>query len=206
MLSTSLARGELAAYRKTVFAAFSLSLLLTGPFALIQLALPGITLFLFGPAFAGHFTTVQWLMVDLAVVGFFTPMSAMLTSMNLMWFSLGYSLCWSLTYGALCVPLIPHWAETGLAASLTISHMLMVLPVLAYVHKARPEIYKSLPLARGFGVVSLLAALCFVAGRLGPSWGVGTLGVLAAVAIWMLKTGRIRPFDSKVFALVKPTP
>jgi hypothetical protein len=93
-----------------------------------------------------------------------------------------------------------------LAASLTISHMLMVLPVLGYLHKARPEVYKSLPLARGFGGVSLLAALCFVAGRLGPRWGVGTLVVLAAVAIWLLKTGRIRPFDSKVFALVKPAP
>jgi hypothetical protein len=152
VLAEKYAQADVRGYQKTAYSAFVCSLLVTAPYALVQMAAPVLTLFPYGHGYAGHTAVVQWLMAELAILGVFTPMSQMVSSMNKMWFGFGFNLVWSLVYGGLACLLVPRYG-----------------PCLYYIHRAEPEFLVGMPLGRlalilsGFGAFAVICSRWFSA-------------------------------------------
>jgi O-antigen/teichoic acid export membrane protein len=193
VLSETLGRRDLARFQKTSSAAFALSLLATAPFALVQIALPLLTLLPYGRAYAGQFSVVQWVMLDLAVIGLFTPFGSIINSAGRMWFSFWYQLFWGLLCCACSVLLIPRFGATGLAAAMAISRAVMVAASLLYLSHWDRELLCGMPLARMGLMVSATALTCFFAGRCGSIW-VGICGSLLALLPLLLVKDQLLRF------------
>ena len=174
---------DTAGYNKTAYAAFSLSLLATLPFGLIQLAVPSLTMLPYGKTYAGHHGVVQWLMLDLAIIGLFNPMAAILASMNRMWFGFTYNLIWGALYGLTALWLIRLYGATGLVAALTSSHLLMLGPTLYYMYRSEKAFLCGLPLGRLGLMISAAAGFCLGAHAFLPPAAALMCAVLATFAI-----------------------
>jgi O-antigen/teichoic acid export membrane protein len=186
ILSEQFGRGSLVAYKKTASLAFSLSLLATVPFALIQLAAPFLTLLPFGPSFQGHFVIVQWLMFDLALVGLYTPLGSIMTSMSKMWFAFCYSLCTTLISLVLVFILIPKYRAEGLCAAITITHALVIGPCLFYIYRAERAFMCGVPLARiGLLVASFACIAWFLEIICNPMMALGMVLLLVLGLLYL---------------------
>lgn len=184
VLAERYAAHDSAGYNKAAGAAFSLSLLLAVPFGLLQLAAPSLTLLPYGQAYAGHHGVVQWLMLDLAVIGLFNPMASILASMNKMWFGFGYNLAWGAVYFAFALWLIPRYGATGLAAAFAGSHILLLGPCLYYMYLTERAFLCGLPLGRLGLLITGAAGLCALAGAFLPTLGAAVgVGVAAIVGV-----------------------
>ena len=172
---------DTAGYNKTAYAAFSLSLLATLPLGLVQLAVPSLTMLPYGQTYAGHREVVQWFMLDLAVIGSFNPMAAILASMNKMWFGFTYNLIWGALYAMEAWWLIPRYGALGLVAALTSSHLLMLGPTLYYMYRTEKAFLCGLPLGRLGLLISAAAALCVAAhSLLSPAGALVCAGLVIA--------------------------
>jgi O-antigen/teichoic acid export membrane protein len=199
VLSETLSRRDTSGYQKAALAAFGLSLLVTAPFALLQVALPMLTLLPYGAGYAGQHTLVQWVMLDLAVIGLFTPFGSIINSMSRMWFAFAYQVCLSLVYWGFGLWLIPKYGGAGFAAANALSRALMAGACLLYMWRFDRMLLCGLPLARMGGVVVLAAAVCFVAGQSGSPWvGIGAF-CLALVPFLSFK-GLFHSFKAKLLS------
>jgi O-antigen/teichoic acid export membrane protein len=177
ILSEKYAARDLPGYQKTARSAFTLALLVTTPFALLQIAVPAITLLPYGHAYAGHDAVVQWLMAEAAVLGFLAPMSQMVMSMNKMWFGFGFNLVWALIYGLLALFLVPRFGAAGLAASPLLAHLICLGPTLYYIRCQERELVVGVPL----GLTAL--GLCSIVGFIFASEQYLSSGVALSVAV-----------------------
>ncbi|HWV99987.1 MAG TPA: oligosaccharide flippase family protein [Candidatus Acidoferrum sp.] len=169
VLAERYAARDTAGYNKAASAAFSLSLLATLPLGLLQLAAPSLTLLPYGATYAGHHAVVQWLMLDLTVIGLFNPMASILASMNRMWFGFIYNLLSGAVYGLLGVFLIPRYGAAGLAAAFAGSHLVMLGPTLLYMYRTERAFLCGLPLGRLGLLLSAAAGVCVLAYAVLPS-------------------------------------
>ena len=184
---------DTAGYNKTAYAAFSLSLLATLPLGLLQLAMPWLTMLPYGKSYAGHNAVVQWLMVDLAVIGLFNPMSSIIASMNKMWFGFTYNLIWGAVYGVSALWLIPRYGASGLVAALTSSHLLMLGPTLYYMYRSEKAFLCGLPLGRMGCLITAAASLCVAAHALLPPAGALMCAGVSAFAVVSIHVRFLRP-------------
>jgi O-antigen/teichoic acid export membrane protein len=184
---------DTADYNKTAFMAFSLSLLATLPFGLLQLAVPSLTMLPYGKAYAGHAGVVQWLMMDLAIVGLFTPMASILASMNKMWFGFTYNLIWSALYGLFAWWSIPRYGALGLVGAFACSHLLTVGPTLYYMFRIEKAFFCGLPLGRLSLLISAAAGLCLAAYSLLPPVGALVCAGFATVGVLGIHLRFLRP-------------
>jgi O-antigen/teichoic acid export membrane protein len=157
ILSERFGLQDIRGYTKVAQSAFVLALIVTAPFALIQLAVPSLTLLPYGADYAGHQGVVQWLMLDLAVIGLFIPVGEIVTSMGRMWFGFFYSLGFAILFLALSLAFIPRTGAVGLAAAGTVAHLLCLGPSLYYIYKKERAFVAGLP------VVHVSWQLCLVA-------------------------------------------
>jgi O-antigen/teichoic acid export membrane protein len=193
MLSERFASGDTRAYNKTAYSAFMLSLLLTAPFGLIQIAVPALTLLPYGPGYAGNHTVVRWLMFDLALVGLTTPVAGVLASMSRMWFGLACNFAWAVLYGALGVALVPSYGAAGLAAAATIAHLLTMAPALWYLHSHAREFLCGTPLAGLCVGICALAGLAWATSAWLPWYGLLGLAIILAPTCAMLPRKLAKP-------------
>jgi O-antigen/teichoic acid export membrane protein len=162
ILSEKYAAGDVQGYQKTAKSAIILALLVTGPFAFLQIAAPTLTMLPYGHGYAGHDAVVQWMMAELAILGLFTPIAQMVTSMNKMWFGFGFNLAWSLIYGILAWVLVPRFGVAGLAASPILAHLLCLGPSLYYIHRQERRFLVGVPLGTMALMLCAFAGLIFV--------------------------------------------
>jgi O-antigen/teichoic acid export membrane protein len=182
MLSEKFGNKDTRAYRKTAYSAFMLSLLITAPFGLLQVAMPALTLLPYGPSYAGNDTVVRWLMFDLVLIGLSTPTTQILSSTNRMWFGFACSLGWALLYGILGVILVPRFGATGLAAASPISHFLAAAVALWYLYSHDHEFLGGIPLASFWFAACLLGGLVCALSLWLPWCGVLGLAVILLTA------------------------
>lgn len=149
VLSETFGLGDAQGYRKAARSALAVSLTLTVPFALLQIAAPTLTMLPYGSAFAGNAEVVQWSMLDLAILGLFNPlMNQIVVSMNRMWLGFTYSVGFSLIYGVMAYFLVIHYQAAGLAAASILAHIVCLGPLLYYVYKSKMDFVSGLPMYR----------------------------------------------------------
>lgn len=194
MLSEYFGRGDVKSYNKMLSYAFTLSLCIIVPAALIQAAVPALTLLPYGRDYGGSGSVVQWLMLHAVTVGLFYPFGSILSSMNRMWFGFIYNLCWGVTFVALSCLLTPRYGATGLAAAYASAHMLLSLACVTYIYRCEKAFMADTPLAGYALLVLSLLGVCVVAGRYASPWLAGGVGCTAAcacvVAVIRVRRGR----------------
>jgi O-antigen/teichoic acid export membrane protein len=194
MLSEKFGSKDFRAYNKTAYSAFMLSLLVTAPFGLIQVAAPALTLLPYGHDYAGNHAVVRWLMFDLALIGLTTPISQVLSSMNRMWFAFAFSVGWSFIYGGLGIALVPRYGAAGLAAASGISHLLTTVPVLWYMSSREREFLCGTPLTGlCLGVCALCGLTCLASVWL-PWYGLFCLVLVLLPACALVPRKFVRSF------------
>lgn len=149
VLSETFGLGNTQGYRKAAHTALAVSLMVTVPFALLQIAVPALTLLPYGNAYAGHTAVVQWSMFDLALMGLFNPlMNQIVVSMNRMWLGFSYSVGFSIVYGALAYFFVLQHGAAGLAAAGILAHVICIGPYLFYVYRSKMACASGLPMYR----------------------------------------------------------
>jgi O-antigen/teichoic acid export membrane protein len=196
VLADRYASRDTLGYNKAASAAFSLSLLATLPLGLLQLAAPALTLLPYGRTYAGHDVVVQWLMLDLTVIGLFNPMASILASMNKMWFGFTYNLFWGALYGIFAIVLIPRYGVSGLAAAFAGSHILMLGPTLYYIYRTERAFLCGLPLGRLGAMIGAASVLCALAHSLLPmALAVGCALLAISGIVWVFMRFLLAPRD-----------
>ncbi len=159
VLSEKIGSGDLAGYKKTAHSAMLLGVLVTAPIALLQMAVPALTLMPYGHGYAGHPGVVQWMMLDLIVVGLFSPlMSQIVASMNRMWFGFFNHVGFSIAYGSLAYFLISKNGAAGLAAAAPLAWILILPPSVYYIYAREQALISGLPI--GKMTLSIGSAVC----------------------------------------------
>ena len=167
VLSETFSAGNTQGYRKAAHSAVAVSLMISVPFALLQIAVPALTTLPYGSSYAGHAALVQWSMFDLALMGLFNPlMNQIVVSMNRMWLGFSYSIGFSVVYGALAYVLVLHYGAAGLAAAAILAHVICIGPYLLYVHRSKMACASGLPMFRLSLMLSGSAALAYA----GSQW------------------------------------
>jgi O-antigen/teichoic acid export membrane protein len=161
VLSYQKAKSDATAFQKAAIAASLLALGLTLPFALTQMAAPALSLLPFGHAYAGHGRTVQWLMLDLAIVGVFTPAFPIAASTNRLWLAFSCSLGWSLVFAGLAFLLVPRYGSSGLAAALALSHLATTPVGWSYLRRQEKALLCGIPLGRIAATTVPAGVVCF---------------------------------------------
>jgi O-antigen/teichoic acid export membrane protein len=204
VLTERFASRDIPGFQKTARSAFMMAMAITVPFALLQIAVPALTLLPYGAAYAGHHGVVQWLMFELAVLGIFAPMSQVVASMNKMWFGFVCNLSWAALYGAFAFVLVPRYGAAGLAASPILGHLVCIGPALWYIYRNERAFLAGLTLGRTALLLCGLAALSYLAATHLPLYG-AALAVVAiiAFAVWLpmsqlRKTGSVSPVMASV--------
>jgi O-antigen/teichoic acid export membrane protein len=166
VLSETFGLGNEQGYRKAARSALAVSLMVTAPFALLQIAVPALTLLPYGHSYAGHAAVVQWSMVDLAIMGLFNPlMNQIVVSMNRMWLGFSYSIGFSIVYGALGYVLVLHQGAAGLAAAGILAHVICIGPYLLYIYRSKMAFASGLPLYRLGFMLCAATALAYLGSR-----------------------------------------
>lgn len=163
VLSEKFGAGDVAGYRKAAYSAMMLAVLITAPVALLQMAVPALTLLPYGSAYAGHHVVVQWLMLDLMITGLFSPiMSQLVASMNRMWFGFFNHIAFSCTYGALACYLVSKSGAAGLAAASPLAWVIVLVPSFYYILKREKALISTLPVRKMALLLSCAAGLACV--------------------------------------------
>ena len=181
VLSETFGLGNVQGYRKAAHSALAISLTITVPYALLQIAVPSLTLLPYGNAYLGHAAVVQWSMFDLALMGLFNPlMNQIIVSMNRMWLGFYYSISFSVVYGALAYFLVLHYVAAGLAAAGILAHVICLGPYLYYVYRSKMTFVSGLPMYR----LTLMVCGASIIAYAGSRWlNEPAAGCLAAVLI-----------------------
>lgn len=185
VLSETFGAGNTQGYRKAACSALAVSLMVTVPFALFQMAVPALTLLPYGSAYAGNAAVVQWSMFDLALMGLFNPlMNQIVVSMNRMWLGFSYSAAFSVVYGALAYVLVFRYGAAGLAAAGILAHVICIGPYLVYVH--RSGMIPGLPMVRLTFMIIIAAALAYAGSQwLAPTAAAGLAVVVIGAFVYL---------------------
>jgi O-antigen/teichoic acid export membrane protein len=184
VLSEQLGRNAGGEYARTLRYAFTISILVMVPISALQIAVPGLTLLPYGSQFRGHTGAVRWLMVHGLIIGLFSPVGVILSSMNKMWLGLLSNLLWAGAYLSLCFWFVPHAAAKGLAVALSGSHFAMAAMLLLYLLLACPAALRDVHLLRLSLLTALLWGGCVLLARCCNPITAG-LGALSASAVYL---------------------
>ncbi|MBC8126927.1 MAG: oligosaccharide flippase family protein [Gloeobacteraceae cyanobacterium ES-bin-144] len=185
VLSERFAARDVQGYQKVAYSAFMLCLLVTAPVALLQIGVPELTTLLYGAEYSGNHRVVQWLMFELAVLGFFTPFGQMVASMNKMWFGFSHNLAWASLFGVFAWVLVPRFGAAGLAASPILAHLVCLGPSIAYVYRKERAFLVGMPLGKIALLLCGCAGLTYAGSRCLPNYG-AFLVALAVIAAFIL--------------------
>jgi O-antigen/teichoic acid export membrane protein len=191
VLSETFGSGDRLGYRKAAHSALALSMGITAPFALLQIAVPALTVLPYGSGYQGHAAVVQWSMFDLALMGLFNPvMNQMIVSLNRMWLGFSYSVAFAVTFGTLSYFLVEDYGAAGLAAASILAHVICIGPYLYYVRRSKAAFLSGLPMWRLAIALTGACALAYGASL----W----LNPVAASAVALVLIGAFLFFQVKV--------
>lgn len=197
MLSDYFGKGDASSYNKMLSYAFIMSLSVIVPVALIQTAVPTLTLLPYGQEYQGNTSVVQWLMLHSVLIALFHPYGSILASMNRMWFGFAYNLLWGSVFFILTLILTPRYGVSGLAAALAFTHLLTSLLCVAYIYRYEKEFIVETPI--GFYAISVLFSfvICILASHLTPPIIAGGIGIITTSAlvvfiVYITKIWRVR--------------
>lgn len=181
VLSEKFGAGDVIGYRKAAYSAIMLGVLITAPVALLQIAVPALTLLPYGSAYAGHHVVVQWLMFDLMITGLFSPiMSQLLASMNRMWFGFFNHIGFSAAFAVFAYYFISKNGAAGLAAASPLAWVIVLVPSFYYILKREKALISTLPVRKmAFALACAAGFACAMAHWLAPI----ASGCIAAVLI-----------------------
>jgi O-antigen/teichoic acid export membrane protein len=197
VLSEQFGRGSTQQFRKTLRYAFAASFVVMIPVSLLQIAVPALTLLPYGKQFAGGSSVVQWLMLNLTLLGLFQPFGSILASRNKMWLGFGYNVTLAALLLASSMIFVPKYRGAGLAAVMALTYGTASLAWLAYYHVREKALLGNIRLAQCIIVALVSAGLCFAASQvLGPRCA-GVVA-LAVIMVFLWYTSRLLdiPFDS----------
>jgi len=181
VLSEQFGTKATAGYNKTLRYAFTMSLLVIVPVSLLQAIAPSLTLLPYGREYSGNEGLVIWLMLHGVLIGLFSPFAGILASMNRMWFGMAFNFAWGALYLLLCLFLVPKYGNSGLAATLAITHLTTSIPCLIYIQCKEKAFIADVPLWTLVCGVLLLFGITVVVAQ-GMSNGVrAVMGVAAAL-------------------------
>jgi O-antigen/teichoic acid export membrane protein len=195
VLSEAYGRQSGSRCQTTLRYAFAVSVCVMVPISLIQIALPELTLAIYGQSYRGQTAVVQWLMVHAIAVGLFQPFGSILASSNRMWFGWVYNLLWAALFLGGAGYLVPRYGAAGLACALAGSHVASSVVCVAYMYRFER------PLVTGFGlginmlaVAACVAIVAFGARSLNPTLTIVLASVTAGALVWQMTQGFLRPW------------
>ena len=188
VLSEKFGSGDSAGYKKAVYSSLILSVLVTAPAALLQMAVPTLTLLPYGSGYAGHPAVVQWLMLGLLLMGLYSPiMNQVLASMNRMWFGLFNHIGYSLVFAGLAYALVPRYGAAGLAAAAPVTWVIVLVPSMYYLYKQEKALVSSLRLGKMTLSLTCAAAVAVAAARWLPYWIAGCVAVILIIPVILIQ-------------------
>ncbi len=198
MLSEFFGKGDTDSYNKMLAYAFAMSLCIVVPVSLVQVAVPNLTLLIYGQEYLGNNNgIVQWLMLHAVLIGLFQPFGSILASMNRMWFGFIYNASWGAVFFALSYLLISRYGAVGLAAAFALTHLVASLFCVAYIYHYEKAFIVNTPIA--FYTISVLFAfgICIIASHFAPPLMAGGIGcatalVLVVILLYQKKISGIR--------------
>jgi O-antigen/teichoic acid export membrane protein len=180
VLSSAHAKKDIITFGKTARLAFALSIALLIPVALIQIAVPALSLLPYGPEFKGYSGVVRWLMFQTAIVGVCFPIGTIQVSMGRMWLGATYNLSWAIVSLAFSFLLVPLYQGPGLAAASALTYVVTVVPATMYLFRHEAAYFRSNPFWKLlFGFPALSAACWLIGARFQPV----VAGVAGAVSV-----------------------
>lgn len=194
ILSGAYGQKDRSAYNRAARYAFALSLALLLPAALLQIAMPELSLLAFGRDFSGNAPIVRWLMVQTAILGVFSPFGTIQISMGRMWLGAIYNVSWAIAFIMTALWLVPRYQGAGLAASSCAAYVITVAPTVVYLYKKEGEYLTSTPVWQLLTTFLCMMAICWIAGATCPR-AVAVLataisiGITIQIVLKLAKTG-----------------
>jgi O-antigen/teichoic acid export membrane protein len=183
MLSEYFVKGDTKSYNTTLSYAFALSLCIVVPVALVQAAVPELSLLPYGQEYQGNTSVVQWLMLQAALTGLFQPFGSILASMNRLWFGFIYNLSWGAGFFFLSYMFVADYGATGLAAAFALTHLLTSVCCVAYIYRYEKAFIANTPIAY-FAIATLLSfGICLIASYLASPFVAGWVGLVTSFAL-----------------------
>lgn len=186
VLSERFSENDSRRYHKTFLVSLYLSVLIIVPIALLQAAVPWLTLAPYGSDYVGHFGTVRWLMLHALIVGILIPVGNVLISMGRMWLALIFQVVLGTGHLVFGWFLVPRHGVEGLAAALALAQLASSLPCIVYIYSLGRGFFRPRPQIELALWGALLFAACVAADHLArPSVAIG-IGVFSASALVVL--------------------
>ena len=187
VLSEKFSNKDIEGFQKAARSAFALSLSITAPVALLQLAAPAITLAPYGQEYAGHLSVVQWIMADLAIMGALAPLTPMVASMNLMWFGLAYNIAYSAVYVGFSLVLIPRYGAIGLSAAITLSRLATLGPCFWYIYSKQKALVCKTSMWQLSSALAVICFLVYLASHWLPVFSAIGISIAFIPLIWLVR-------------------
>ncbi|MBS3965511.1 MAG: oligosaccharide flippase family protein [Methylomonas sp.] len=163
ILSDLLNKNNFKQYRKSLRYAQSISLVVTAPFCLVLIAYPEIALLPFGADFASNDQLTQWVLGQTLVYGCIGQVAYnIFSSFNRLWFGFGVNFIWGVVFLTAAYYTIPVYGAIGLAASYTLSQILIsFINIIAIVKSTGTSL--ALTFLKNLFFVALLVFFCWIA-------------------------------------------
>jgi O-antigen/teichoic acid export membrane protein len=139
ILSESFGKGDRAGYRTTLRHFFTMSVLVSVPFALVLVAAPEWTLKPFGSDYAGNSGIVIWVMLNLIVTSLGSTTGYLLVTVGRNWLLWMLSLLYPLALAPLAFYLVPRHGAQGFAAALCMACLISTVPSIVVLFRSYPE-------------------------------------------------------------------
>ena len=199
VLSEAFARNDDAAARKTVTLAFFIAVLLTLPFALVQIGAPWLTLLPYGATYQGGQPVVQWVILGSIASALLWPLGNIIISLGRMWFAFALILLYTVLFLGLGWLLIPAYGAAGYAAASAAAFILGNIPCVLFLYARLGPVMRAFKWGATLGFTAALALAAFAASRSARPWLGLAIGAAAALAFaaWRIyatvRTARSRP-------------
>jgi O-antigen/teichoic acid export membrane protein len=194
VLSERFARGDKKGYGLALWKAYSVSLLVMAPFALLLVTEPQWVFLPFGKDFGGHRGAVQWLMLHAIIVGLSMPLRDTLASSNRMWFGFAYNLGWGAVFLSGTWLLAPTWGADGVAAALALAQFIAAVPFVFILYTRLREFKGRFPLVSCalmlLGLFAIMAAVSHLNPTARRMVALPLIGGALGAGVWLIARGR----------------
>jgi O-antigen/teichoic acid export membrane protein len=178
ILSEAFGKGDTATFQRTLQFNLLLAFLIIVPLALLQTAVPMITMLPFGEGYQRRPDIVQWLMLHSVVYALLFPMGSILISMGRMWFSCAVNVSYALMLFTFSWLLIPRFGASGFAAATAIAFTAGNIPCVILMYRIQSSVMRK----SKWGLNAVIIGVSFI------------LAVLSAIhlhAVWAIAAGTL---------------
>lgn len=182
VLSEAYARKDLETYNRAVAVAFFSAALLILPFALVQLGCPWLTLLPYGNSYTGGEAVVQWLMLGSLASGLLWPLGTILISLGRLWYAFRLVLLNTVLFLIFGWLWVPKFGAAGYAAAWAGAFIFGNAPSVRFLYTRVHLGMRQVRWGGMLAMVTALAAVCVISGRIAPGWLALLVAFAAALA------------------------